>query len=89
MEDFLNPKAFELENKDRSIEALSRWRSAVSLVKNPRRRFRHAADLVKRRQAAENQKKIQVSSLFIRYLSVFFFSFFSSFCLCICLISKA
>ncbi|WJX11133.1 P-type Ca(2+) transporter [Trifolium repens] len=59
MESFLNPKDFELENKDRSIENLSRWRSAVSLVKNPRRRFRHVADLVKRRQAAENQKKIQ------------------------------
>ncbi|PNX90589.1 calcium-transporting ATPase plasma membrane-type-like protein, partial [Trifolium pratense] len=59
MENFLNPKDFELENKDRSIENLSRWRSAVSLVKNPRRRFRHAADLVQRRRAEENLKKIQ------------------------------
>ncbi|KEH19262.1 Ca2+-ATPase amino-terminal autoinhibitory domain protein [Medicago truncatula] len=46
MEGFL--KDFELEDKDRSIDALSRWRSAVSLVKNPRRRFRNAADLGKR-----------------------------------------
>jgi Ca2+-transporting ATPase len=87
MESFLNPKDFELENKDRSIENLSRWRSAVSLVKNPRRRFRHVADLVKRRQAAENQKKIQVSSRFI--LAILFLLQSLFFCLCISLISKA
>lgn len=62
MEGFL--KDFELEDKDRSIEALSRWRSAVSLVKNPRRRFRNVADLVKRARQEEKQKKIQVSSVF-------------------------
>lgn len=53
-------KDFELENKDHSIEGLSKWRSAVSLVKNPRRRFRNVADLVKRLQAQEKLKKIQV-----------------------------
>ncbi|XP_057426932.1 calcium-transporting ATPase 4, plasma membrane-type-like [Lotus japonicus] len=52
-------KDFELENKDHSIEGLSKWRSAVSLVKNPRRRFRNVADLVKRLQAQEKLKKIQ------------------------------
>nr|AAL17949.1 type IIB calcium ATPase [Medicago truncatula] len=52
-------KDFELKDKDRSIEALSRWRSAVSLVKNPRRRFRNVADLAKRALAQEKQKKIQ------------------------------
>lgn len=62
MEGFL--KDFELKDKDRSIEALSRWRSAVALVKNPRRRFRNVADLAKRAVAQEKQRKIQVSSLF-------------------------
>ncbi|KAK7278934.1 hypothetical protein RJT34_23973 [Clitoria ternatea] len=52
-------KDFDLDPKDCSIEALSRWRSAVSLVKNPRRRFRNVADLVKRLQALEKQRKIQ------------------------------
>jgi Ca2+-transporting ATPase len=55
MEGFLNPKDLELDGKNRSIEALQSWRSAVSLVKNPRRRFRHAADLIKRREAEEMQ----------------------------------
>ncbi|CAI8584746.1 unnamed protein product [Vicia faba] len=52
-------KDFELEDKDRSIEALTRWRSAVALVKNPRRRFRNVADLAKRAVAQEKQRKIQ------------------------------
>jgi len=59
MEGYL--KDFELEDKDRSIETLSRWRSAVTLVKNPRRRFRNVADLAKRALAQEKQEKIQVS----------------------------
>lgn len=72
MEGFL--KEFELNDKDRSIEALSRWRSAVSLVKNSRRRFRNVADLVKRAQAQEKQEKIQVLfiflSLFLRFIQI-------------------
>ncbi|XP_027363830.1 calcium-transporting ATPase 4, plasma membrane-type-like isoform X2 [Abrus precatorius] len=54
-------KDFELDHKDRSSEALSRWRSAVSawLVKNPRRRFRMVADLAKRKQALDKHRKIQ------------------------------
>ncbi|TKY53381.1 putative calcium-transporting ATPase 11 [Spatholobus suberectus] len=50
---------FELSHKDRSIEALSKWRSAVWLVKNPRRRFRWVADLVKRKHAEEKLLKLQ------------------------------
>jgi len=72
MEGFL--KDFELEDKDRSIEALSRWRDAVSLVKNPRRRFRNVADLAKRALAQEKQKKIQVS-FFQDFFFVFFYGF--------------
>ncbi|XP_061353874.1 putative calcium-transporting ATPase 11, plasma membrane-type [Gastrolobium bilobum] len=57
MEKYL--KDFELESKNCSIEALSRWRSAVSLVKNPRRRFRNVADLVKRIQVQEKHRELQ------------------------------
>nr|POE71717.1 putative calcium-transporting atpase 11, plasma membrane-type [Quercus suber] len=52
-------KDFELDPKNRSEEALQRWRSAVSIVKNPRRRFRHVADLAKRSAAVIKRRKIQ------------------------------
>ncbi|XP_030926253.1 calcium-transporting ATPase 4, plasma membrane-type-like [Quercus lobata] len=52
-------KDFELDPKNRSEEALQRWRSAVSIVKNPRRRFRHVADLAKRSAAVIKRHKIQ------------------------------
>lgn len=63
MVSFLNPEEFELSDKDRSIEALEKWRSAAWLVKNPRRRFRWAADLVKRKHAEDKRRKIQVPFL--------------------------
>lgn len=53
-------KNFELEPKGPSEEAQMRWRSAVSIVKNRRRRFRMVADLEKRAQAEEKRKKLQV-----------------------------
>ncbi|KAK9987373.1 hypothetical protein SO802_032324 [Lithocarpus litseifolius] len=52
-------KDFELDPKNPSNEALQRWRSAVSIVKNPRRRFRHVADLAKRSAAELKRRKIQ------------------------------
>ncbi|KAL4607816.1 hypothetical protein ACB092_09G202100 [Castanea dentata] len=52
-------KDFELDPKNTSDEALQRWRSAVSIVKNPRRRFRHVADLAKRSAAELKRRKIQ------------------------------
>lgn len=52
-------KNFELEPKGPSEEAQMRWRSAVSIVKNRRRRFRMVADLEKRAQAEEKRKKLQ------------------------------
>ncbi|KAF7804062.1 putative calcium-transporting ATPase 11, plasma membrane-type [Senna tora] len=52
-------KDFELEHKNPSAEALRRWRSAVRLVKNPRRRFRMVADLEKRHEAEKMKQKIQ------------------------------
>ena len=61
-------KDFELDPKNRSEEALQRWRSAVSIVKNPRRRFRHVADLAKRSAAVIKRHKIQVFFLFLLLL---------------------
>ncbi|KAF5737674.1 putative calcium-transporting ATPase 11 plasma membrane-type [Tripterygium wilfordii] len=52
-------KDFQVEHKNTSEEALSRWRSAVTVVKNPARRFRMVADLVKRREAERKRRKIQ------------------------------
>ncbi|KAJ7976747.1 Calcium-transporting ATPase [Quillaja saponaria] len=56
---------FQVENKNSSVEALKRWRSAVTVVKNRRRRFRMVADLEKRREAqkikGEIQEKIRVA----------------------------
>lgn len=51
---------FEVDPKRPSQEALMRWRAAVGgLVKNPRRRFRMVADLVKRQEATSKRQKIQ------------------------------
>lgn len=47
MEDYLK-KDFDFPAKHPSEAALKKWRNAVSLVKNHRRRFRHVADLEKR-----------------------------------------
>ncbi|CAL0310592.1 unnamed protein product [Lupinus luteus] len=53
-------KDFELDSKNPSVEALRRWRSAVSfVVKNRRRRFRMVADLDKRSEAEQIKLGIQ------------------------------
>lgn len=52
-------KNFDLDSKSPSEEAQMRWRSAVSIVKNRRRRFRMVADLEKRAQAEEKRRKLQ------------------------------
>ncbi|KAM1127301.1 hypothetical protein FF2_036953 [Malus domestica] len=49
MEKYL--KDFEVENKNPSEQTIRRWRNAVALVKNPRRRFRFVVDLAKRSEA--------------------------------------
>ncbi|XP_065856779.1 calcium-transporting ATPase 4, plasma membrane-type-like [Euphorbia lathyris] len=51
-------KDFELEHNP-SEAALLRWRKAVSVVKNPRRRFRWVADLAKRSDAQRRKRSIQ------------------------------
>ncbi|KAM4091843.1 hypothetical protein ACJW30_09G166700 [Castanea mollissima] len=58
-------KDFELDQWNPSEKALLRWRSAVSIVKNPRRRFRHVADLAKRSAAEKKRRTIQA---FIHFL---------------------
>ncbi|KAM7509030.1 hypothetical protein LguiA_019483 [Lonicera macranthoides] len=58
MEKYLKQN-FDVEPKNPSEDALKRWRSAVWLVKNPRRRFRMVADLAKRAEADRKRKSIQ------------------------------
>ncbi|KAJ0611812.1 putative P-type Ca(2+) transporter [Helianthus annuus] len=58
MESYLKEN-FEVEPKNPTEEALKKWRSAVWLVKNPRRRFRMVADLAKRAAAEKKRRKIQ------------------------------
>ncbi|KAK6945261.1 LOW QUALITY PROTEIN: Cation-transporting P-type ATPase, C-terminal [Dillenia turbinata] len=50
---------FEVPSKNSSTEALGRWRSAVTIVKNRRRRFRMVADLNKRNQDDVKRREIQ------------------------------
>ncbi|TXG55876.1 hypothetical protein EZV62_017189 [Acer yangbiense] len=74
MEDYLR-RNFAVESKRTSEEALMRWRSAVRVVKNPRRRFRMVADLAKRAEAERKRVKLQdwksVSSLNYFGLNIF------------------
>ncbi|XP_021887883.1 putative calcium-transporting ATPase 11, plasma membrane-type [Carica papaya] len=52
-------KDFDLDGKNPSEEARRRWRSAVTIVKNPRRRFRNVADLAKRNELEKKKQRIQ------------------------------
>ncbi|KAI6673784.1 hypothetical protein NL676_001690 [Syzygium grande] len=52
-------KDFDVEPKNPSEEAQKRWRSAVAIVKNRRRRFRMVADLAKRSEAERKRRVIQ------------------------------
>lgn len=55
-------KDFNVDPKRPSEEALRRWRKAVTIVKNRRRRFRMVADLAKRSEAEKKRRSIQVCS---------------------------
>ncbi|KAB1222290.1 putative calcium-transporting ATPase 11, plasma membrane-type [Morella rubra] len=59
MENLLND-VFDLEAKNPSEEALRRWRSAVTIVKNRRRRFRNVANLENRFEDEKKKLKIQM-----------------------------
>ncbi|XP_059462207.1 calcium-transporting ATPase 4, plasma membrane-type-like [Corylus avellana] len=52
-------KDFQVESNNMSEAAQRRWRKAVTIVKNPRRRFRMVADLAKRSEAEKKKRKIQ------------------------------
>nr|GMD67536.1 putative calcium-transporting ATPase 11, plasma membrane-type isoform X1 [Ipomoea batatas] len=67
METYLREN-FDVEPKRPSEEALTRWRSAVWLVKNPRRRFRMVADLAKRARAERDRKKMQEKMRILLYV---------------------
>lgn len=70
MEEYLK-KHFEVESKNPSEEALQRWRNAVWLVKNPRRRFRMVADLAKRAEAGRKRQNIQVTCVYYVHVHIF------------------
>ncbi|XP_017432839.1 probable calcium-transporting ATPase 9, plasma membrane-type isoform X5 [Vigna angularis] len=58
MEKYLREN-FSVQPKNPSESALRRWRSAVSVVKNPRRRFRMVANLAQRAEAEHKRRKLQ------------------------------
>ncbi|KAG4183632.1 hypothetical protein ERO13_A09G121500v2 [Gossypium hirsutum] len=57
MEELL--KDFEVPPKNSSEAALRRWRKLVTIVRNPRRRFRMIANLEKRSEAEQQKLKIK------------------------------
>ncbi|XP_042501331.1 putative calcium-transporting ATPase 11, plasma membrane-type [Macadamia integrifolia] len=59
---------FDIQSKNPSQEALRKWRSAVSVVKNRRRRFRHTADLEKRDEAEKKKLGIQEKIRVVLYV---------------------
>ncbi|XP_040994555.1 calcium-transporting ATPase 4, plasma membrane-type-like [Juglans microcarpa x Juglans regia] len=68
MEKYLREN-FDVEPKRPSAEALRRWRSEVSIVKNRRRRFRMVADLAKRDEAERKHRKLQEKFRIARYVN--------------------
>ncbi|KAK7341150.1 hypothetical protein VNO80_24075 [Phaseolus coccineus] len=58
MEKYLREN-FSVQPKNPSESALRRWRSAVAVVKNPRRRFRMVANLAQRAEAEHKRRKLQ------------------------------
>ncbi|GJY38029.1 putative calcium-transporting ATPase [Tanacetum coccineum] len=52
MENYLNQNFHAVKSKHSSEEVLQKWRSLCHVVKNPKRRFRHTANLTKRNEAA-------------------------------------
>ncbi|KOM40555.1 hypothetical protein LR48_Vigan04g075300 [Vigna angularis] len=82
-------KDFELQHKNPSVEALRRWRSAVTLVKNRRRRFRMVADLDKRDEAQQIRQGIKVFLPLYSSVSLLLLSLLSLFlCLSLSLLPR-
>ncbi|KAI8562324.1 hypothetical protein RHMOL_Rhmol03G0028100 [Rhododendron molle] len=68
-------KDFDIPAKNPSEEAQRRWRSAVSVVRNRRRRFRMVADLVKRSAARTKILKTQERLRVLLYVQKAAFKF--------------
>ncbi|KAK9217206.1 hypothetical protein WN943_005831 [Citrus x changshan-huyou] len=60
MDKFFNLKDFDVEPKHPSRESLRRWRSACTIVKNRKRRFRVVADLDRRSEAEKKKRQMQL-----------------------------
>ncbi|GAY58405.1 hypothetical protein CUMW_186770 [Citrus unshiu] len=69
MDKFFNLKDFDVEPKHPSSESLRRWRSACTIVKNPKRRFRMVADLDMRSEAEKKKRQMQLTEA-LRLLSL-------------------
>nr|XP_043634391.1 calcium-transporting ATPase 2, plasma membrane-type-like [Erigeron canadensis] len=67
METYLNQNFSGVKPKHSSGDNLKRWRTLCGVVKNPKRRFRFTANLLKRDEAAamrrSNQEKLRVAVL--------------------------
>lgn len=78
MDKFFNLKDFDVEPKHPSRESLRRWRSACTIVKNRKRRFRVVADLDRRSEAEKKKRQMQVLFSLAAFIPLLFsFSFFS------------
>ncbi|KAJ9177367.1 hypothetical protein P3X46_012593 [Hevea brasiliensis] len=66
MESYLSEN-FDVKAKHSPEEALQKWRKLCGVVKNPKRRFRHTANISKRYEAAAmrqtNQEKLRIAVL--------------------------
>lgn len=67
METYLNQNFHAVKSKHSSDEVLQKWRSLCHVVKNPKRRFRHTANLTKRNEAAAMRRTNQVIHLLYNY----------------------
>ncbi|XP_076922400.1 calcium-transporting ATPase 2, plasma membrane-type-like isoform X5 [Bidens hawaiensis] len=67
IENYLNQNFHAVKSKHSSDEVLQKWRSLCHVVKNPKRRFRHTANLHNRNEAAAmrrtNQEKLRIAVL--------------------------
>lgn len=66
MEKYLR-EHFHVPAKNQSEAAQRKWRAAVTIVKNRRRRFRMVPDLDKREEDATKRRSIQVITTYLFY----------------------
>lgn len=71
MEGYIDRTFSAVKSKHTSEETLQKWRDVCGMVKNPKRRFRHTANLLKRSEAAAMRRTNQVLFSYYVYLLVF------------------